>query len=79
MAGRAPLSLTSWGTTPSRSGCLMVGRSSSSADSGVPAGTTRPGSGANLMTISANARCGRMNAADSGSRWSSSVSTAGAA
>jgi hypothetical protein len=44
------------GTTPSRSGCLIVGRSSSSAESGVPAGTARPVSGANRMTMSANAR-----------------------
>ncbi len=74
IAGREPLSMSS-GTTPSRSGCLIVGRSISSADSGVPSGTTRPGIGANLMTISANARCGRMNAADSASRRSSSAST----
>ena len=64
MAGRVPSAMSS-GTTPSRSGCLIVGRSISSADSGVPSGTTRPGIGANLMTMSANARCGWMNAADS--------------
>jgi hypothetical protein len=53
----------------------MVGRSSSSAESGVPTGTTRPVNGANRITMSANARCGRMNAADSGSRLFSSAST----
>ncbi len=77
IAGRVPSAMSS-GTTPSRSGCLIVGRSISSADSGVPSGTTRPGMGANLMTMSANARCGCMNAADSASRRSSSASTAAA-
>ena len=77
IAGRVPSAMSS-GTTPSRSGCLIVGRSISSADSGVPSGTTRPGIGANLMTMSANARCGCMKAADSASRRSSSASTAAA-
>ena len=78
MAVPGPRNTVPSGTTPSRSGCRIVGRSSSSAESGVPAGTARPGTGPNLMTMSANARCGLMNAADSRSRRSSSASTCSA-
>src|SRR5262249_10281931 len=70
-----------------RSGWPMVGRRVISADSEVPSPPgrassdsvpdrlLRPATGANLMAMSAHWRCGRMNAAESGSRRSSSAST----
>ena len=63
---------------PLRSGWLIVGRSSSSAENGVPGGSLRPGIGENRTTMSAAARCGRMYAAESGSRRPSSASTCSA-
>ena len=53
----------------------MVGRSRISADSGVPGGASCPATGANRREMSACCRWGRMNAADSGSRRSSSART----